>query len=159
MSNRRIVTILLVCSLAINLLLVGGVVGHLMAGPPRGGPGPMPHLGWIIRSLDEGRRESLRDDFREHVRASRPLRREVREAQQQFEATLGDPNMDPAELAEALDRIRDASLAYQEATHSEMARVLGLLEPEERARAAKFLTRRHRDDGPPHGDRREPPPP
>lgn len=157
MSNgrRRLVNIVLVCSLAINLLLVGGLIGHWLrgGGPPR----PIPdHLGWIIRHLDDDTRRALRPKLQSHIREAWPLRREMRDAQREFQRALTAEEFDETRLEAALTRLRSASLAWQEAMHEEMIIILKNLAPEDRQRVVSFLerhdARRRRDrpgDGPP----------
>ena len=169
MSNgrRRLLIISLVCSLAINLLLVGGIIGRLAFGPP---PPPMPmHLGWLVRSLDKDTREKLRPELLEHARKVRPLRHEMRNAQEQFEAAMASPTLDEKRLDASLTQLRDASDAYQQSMHEEMVSILKRMNPEERKRVVEFL--QHRGDRMHHGagrrgkyggeddDRRPPPPP
>lgn len=142
MSNgrSRLVTITLVCSLAINLLLVGAIIGRVISGPP---PRPLPdHLGWIFRSLDEDKRRELRSEFEKHARAALPMRREIRNAQRAFEAAVASPDFSEDEVRAALAKLRDTSGTYQERAHEEMVRVLGRLTAEERQRVVEFLQRR-----------------
>lgn len=165
MSNgkRRLMIITLVCSLAINLLLVGGIIGRLAFGPP---PPPMPtHLGWLVRSLDKQTREQLRPELMAHARKVRPLRREMRSAQKEFESAMLSPTLDEKRLDASLTELRNASEAYQQSMHEEMVSILKKMNPEERKRVVQFLQRRgggmHRGPGSQESDseRRPPPPP
>jgi len=144
MSGRqRLLIILLVCSLAINLLLVGGIVGRMMAGPP---PRPLPdHLGGIVRLLDEERRAELREGLVQHWRNARPIRQEMRAAQRDVAAAIGAREFDPDSARRALDNLRAASLEYQQASHAKLVNVLSRLTPEERERVVQFLNRQERD--------------
>lgn len=155
----RLVNIILVFSLALNLLLVGGLIGHwLRGGPPR----PIPdHLGWIIRHLDDDTRRALRPKLESHIREARPLRREMRDAQREFQQALTTEQFDESRLEAALARLRAASGAWQEAMHDEMIIILKNLPPEERRRVVSFLERhdaRRRRSGPPDAPPPEGPP-
>lgn len=152
MSNgrSRLLNITLVCSLAINLLLVGGIIGRIAFGPPHHRPMPN-HLGWMVRTLDKDTRKALRPDLEAHARQVAPLRREMRAARQDFENLLTQPQLDRQRLENALSRLRKASDAYQQSMHEEMVVILEKMTPEERHRFVRFLNRRP-------DMRREPPP-
>jgi uncharacterized membrane protein len=155
MSNgrSRLINIILVCSLATNLLLVGGIVGHLANRPP---PRPLPdHLGWMFRNLDDARRHELRDEFEAHARKMRPLRREMRGAQRDFERAVLTDEFDPDSVREALARLRESSADFQAAMHGQMVNVLARLDENERKQLLQFLGRRDRGPGrggPPPGE-------
>lgn len=145
--RSRLTNIILVCSLAVNLLLVGGIIGHIISGPP---PRPMPdHLGWMFRSLDETRRQELRAEFESHAQRMRPLRREMREAQRDFERAVRASEFDPDEVSAALERLRSTSGEFQEGMHSQIVHVLTQLDEEERRQLVRFLGRRDRHRPPP----------
>lgn len=144
MSNgrSRLFNIVLVCSLAINLLLVGGLIGRVVFGPP---PPPMPnHLGWILRSLDSDTRQALRPQLEAHAHTVAPLRRQVRAAQREFENVLTEPQLDDNRLNAALDRLHTASSAYQASMNEEMTIILKKMTLDERKRFVHFL--HHRPD-------------
>ncbi|XOV87114.1 MAG: periplasmic heavy metal sensor [Pseudomonadota bacterium] len=145
MSNsRRLINIVLICSLAINLLLVGGLIGRLMAGPPAR---PLPdHLGWILRQLDEPAREKLRPDLKAHAARIVPLRREMRSAQRDFEAAVSGETVDADAAAEALARLRTSAMAYQESTHQKMVQILATLDSKQRNRVMRYLRDREREE-------------
>ena len=169
MSNgrRRLLIIVLVCSLAINLLLVGGIIGRLAFRPP--GPPIMDHLGWVVRNLDPATRQSLRPGLIAHAKKVRPLRREIRAAQRQFLNVLLQRKLDTQKLDAALGELRTASDAYQQSMHDEMVVILKKMSYEERKRFVNFLRhrpdmhRRHRDrtnaGTPPRPANGMPPPP
>ena len=148
MSNgkSRLFNVILVCSLAINLLFVGGLVGRILMHPgPM--PGPMPdHFGWMIRQLDNNKREELGPEFEARARRVVPLRREIREAQREFEAALLEPEMDVARIDAALNHLRSSSEAFQQEMHEQMLAIIKRLNPEERARVVKFLRHRGGDE-------------
>lgn len=151
MSNgkNRLFNIILVCSLAINLLLVGGIIGRLAFRPHR--PPMFDHLGWVVRDLDPTTRKALRPQLRAHARKVLPLRSEIRAAQKQFENVLLQPKLNARQLDAALGKLRQASDAYQQSMHEEMVVILKRMNLRERQRFVYFL--RHRPDmrhGPRH---------
>ena len=155
-TRSRITMTVLVLSLALNLVLVGGMIGRFMMGPPHRS---MPeHLGWMLRGLDADRRAELRPDIVAHARKVLPLRREMRDAQEAFEAVLLDPEMSEKQLEAALDRVRNAFEAYQAASHEEMVTVLKQLDADERKQVVSYLHRHRpgRDERREHGERRGP---
>ena len=140
-NNHKLLLIALISSLAINLLFIGAIVGRVLNGPPAG---PFPnHLGWIVRDLDPAVRQTLAPELQAHAQKVRPVRQEMRLAQRAFhQALLADP-LDDVALATALNDLEQTSSTYQALMHSEMLNIFRKLNPDERARAAKFL--RHQD--------------
>ncbi|HJP52739.1 MAG TPA: hypothetical protein QF611_17035, partial [Pseudomonadales bacterium] len=69
-GRRRTLVIVLICSIAINLLLIGGLVGHFATTPP-GRPFPS-HLGWIVRELDDDTRQKLWPLLKQNAEEARP---------------------------------------------------------------------------------------
>jgi uncharacterized membrane protein len=132
------ISISLVLSVALNLLFIGVVAGRFMYGTPR----PMsPHLGWVLRDLDEEARDKLRPIIEDQARTIRPLRHEMREAQKEFRNLLVEDSFDENALQESLSHLRRASEEYQSGMHHQMLMVLKDLEPEQRRRVARFLMR------------------
>ena len=144
MSNgrSRLFNIILVCSLAINLLLVGGIIGRIVFGPPR--PPMLNHLGWVVRTLDKNTRDELRPELEAHARKMMPLRRQMRSAQKEFESVLTQPTLDENRLDAALAQLRSASDTYQQSMHEEMVVILKKMTYEERKRFVYLL--HHRPD-------------
>ena len=154
-TRQRVLIVALIVSMTVNLLLVGGIVGKLVwGGPP---PRPVPeHVGWIVRRLDDDRRQELRDDVIAHIRSSRSMRQSMRDAQKHFEATITAEDFDPERVRDALAALREAHTAWQTASHEQMVTVLSRLSPEERKRVATYLERRdRRSDRPGDGGRHD----
>jgi uncharacterized membrane protein len=151
MSNgrSRLINIILVCSLAINLLLVGGFIGRMMMERPSR---PVPNnLSWMFRVLDDETRQALRPEFERHVAEMRSMRQSMRHAQKNFEAQLVSKELDSDALRKSLDALRSTSEAYQKASHEQMIALLGKLDQEDRVRMMAYLQRRGRpgaDDRP-----------
>ena len=139
-KRSRIVTIVLVCSLALNLIFVGGLIGRAIFGGP---PGHLPNnMGWMIRHLDDEQRKQLKPTLREHAKSLRPLRHEMRAARQRLNATIQEDPLDDAALDLALEELRSASSKFQIATHGNMSSLLKKMSPAARREALKFLNRR-----------------
>ena len=151
MSSRqgRTLIIALVCSIAVNLLVIGGIVGHFAAGP---GGRPFPsHLGWIVSDLDEETRRSLRPILRGYAENARPLRQEMAQVQKEFEAALTKEPLNEEQITLALHRLQQVSLANQSNLHQQMIGIMKELKPEDRIKALHFMHRRE-----PRMHRREP---
>ncbi len=149
--SKKVLTVLLILSVTANLLIIGMIAGRLLAGPP---PRPFPnHLGWLIRDADSNLREQLRPLIRDHAQTSRPLRRELAEVQRELMNIAQEDPFDADQLADQLAQLREVSLRYQEASHSQMVEILKVLPPEQRAEAFKRLNQRqerqHRRNGAP----------
>ncbi len=153
MSSRqgRTLIIALICSVAVNLLVVGGIVGHFVSGP---GSRPFPsHLGWMVSDLDEDTRKNLRPILREYAEHARPLRREMARAQKEFEAALTKEPLDDEEVQRALEKLQQVSSANQSNLHLQMISIMRGLKPEERVRALRYMHRREPRHSRPQRDR------
>ncbi|MDG1907866.1 MAG: periplasmic heavy metal sensor, partial [Pseudomonadales bacterium] len=75
-KKNRVVIILLICSLALNLLFIGGLIGRSIFGGP---PGHLPnHMGWMLRNLSDEKRKELRPQLKERSGSLRTVRQEMR---------------------------------------------------------------------------------
>lgn len=139
---RKLLLMVLISSLAINLLFIGAIVGRALMGPSTG---PLPrHLDWIVRDLDLEARRALEPELLAHAKNLRPVRRALRRAQHALrQAMIAEP-LDPLALTAALKNLEQATATYQALVHEEMARILIKLEPEQRARAVNYLAQRDR---------------
>ncbi|MCB1647499.1 MAG: periplasmic heavy metal sensor [Pseudomonadales bacterium] len=147
----------LVISVTLNLLFVGAVIGRMMSHPPE--HRLPPHLGWMMRGIDETRQAGLKDQLQSYGEAIRPLRNNMRDAVDDFRRIISDPDSQEADMAAALSRMRSANNDYQTRMHDMMLEILVQLAPDQRERVARFLVREHRrpDRERQHDDR--PPPP
>ncbi|MBL8548358.1 MAG: periplasmic heavy metal sensor [Hyphomonadaceae bacterium] len=157
MSEGRLKT-LLIASLAVNLLLIGGGVGAYVAGvrldrpgperDHRDGRGPRPDVGpgggGFMRALDEASREAIRRELRGAWGQTQELRAAARAARQDVERVATAATYDAEAVRAALARQRAADAALQAAWHDAMARALVDLKPEERQEAVKALVRERR---------------
>jgi uncharacterized membrane protein len=143
--SGRWTKILLVISLTVNLLFIGVVLGRISSGAPLARPFP-PHLGWVLRSVDQDTRQSLEPQLREHARHSRPMRKKLRESQQAVNELLLQDPLDHAALASRLDELRKYSSEAQKEMHTSLIAVMAELDPEQRSHVMNFLNRNWRDE-------------
>lgn len=150
-KRRRWMIPLLVASLAVNLIVVGIVIGALLSpdGPRRGGDGQRSVRGVVgepfFRALPEdARREMVRD-----LMANRDRARENRAAlRQRFEAFLAALRSDPfdaAEVGRLLGEQRGAAVRRQELGEELLLKRLEAMSAEERAAYADALEDRLRN--------------
>lgn len=143
MSARRWLIIGLTASVALNLLLVGFLIGRVsgMPRPVAFQANTQASIGWMMRNLPEERREVLRDDAREHFRGVRPELRALREAQKRLFAILSADELDQEALNNVLAELRTRSDAIQAANLALLEHLAGKVTPEERRMLAEGLTR------------------
>ena len=144
MSSRqsRTLIIILVCSITINLLLIGGIGTHFaFVSGSFGRPFPS-HLGWIASTLDEDTQEKLRPILLGYAEKARPARREMAQAQQLFESALRKDPLNEAEITLALNQLQRISLVNQTNMHQQMIAIMRVLKPEERKKALRFMHHR-----------------
>lgn len=156
----RWVWILLVVSLAGNLLLVGLIAGaawlrHQSGGPIAAAAGPF----GFIRALPRERREALRQESREQIAGLRPLWQTVREARREAERALAAEPFDAGTFLAAQRRVVDAEHAARLAGSKLLADAAAKLTPDERRRMARWFERgrnrgRDGEGGPADGPRR-----
>jgi uncharacterized membrane protein len=164
-SNRDLV---LAVSVAVNLLLLGFLVG---AGARLAGPGaPSSDAASfdaafgprrVLESLSPAERRDVRRTIvGEGLRAT-PLLRELRAAREDFEATARAEPFDVEATRAALERLREVERQLQDRSGELMLTILGELPPEERAQALREMRdrgRRFRGPGARDGARGGPPP-
>jgi uncharacterized membrane protein len=131
----------LLVSIGLNLLVAGMLAGRALWGGPALAPMPL-SLGWVIRDLDDETRTALRPRLIDHARQARPLRRDVHEAQREFNRLLQSEEVEQAELQNALNNLRQSADRYEKAMHDMMAEIIVGLEPDQRRRIARFLQRK-----------------
>jgi uncharacterized membrane protein len=136
MTRRRIFNIVLVCSLALNLLIVGAVIGRIAFGHP-----PGPPLAWALQDLDEKTRNKFQTNFKHQAKVVAPLRKEIRAARRDFKTLLEEEDLDEKASHAALARLRQASSQYTYALHGQMISMLKELEPQQRIRVSRYLMR------------------
>lgn len=147
--KARWLLIALVASLALNLALVGYMVGKA-AGPPFLRPPPTSFdptvgLGRLLRFLPaERRREVLAGTARQDIRESLvTARRTARTLHQQ----LGQEPFDEQALATTLQRFRNDFAESQARSHAAFVAATAALTPAERQRFTKSLRKEARRGG------------
>ena len=144
-KKNRVVIILLICSLALNLLFIGGLIGRSIFGGP---PGHLPnHMGWMLRNLSDEKRKELRPQLKERSGSLRTVRQEMRDARQRLSSAIMEEPLDEKALNLALKDLRSASNKFQIVTHENMSTILKEMKLEDREKALKFLSRREKHRG------------
>ena len=144
-KKNRVVIILLICSLALNLLFIGGLIGRSVFGGP---PGHLPnHMGWMLRNLSDEKRKQLRPQLKERSGSLRTVRQEMRDARQRLSSAIMEEPLDEKALNLALKDLRSASNKFQVVTHENMSKILKEMKLEDREKALKFLSRREKHRG------------
>lgn len=141
MNKRNLLVILLVASLGVNLLLIGGI-GWRMADRRESAQSLVPpNTGWILRDLSEARRAELEPAAREGFESARPARIEMFRAQRRVNELIGDEAFDRDALEDALAQLRERSMDYQTLSHEQAVNILERLTPVERRAATEFVRR------------------
>ena len=110
MKSKTTVVILIV-SLAVNLLFIGGTIGFFLQEKP--GPKFPTHLGKVLENLDSEKKGVMRQRLKEFREQSRPLHRDMRREQRALaKVILSDP-FDQAAAREAFSRTQDSQIALQ----------------------------------------------
>ena len=144
-KKNRVVIILLICSLALNLLFIGGLIGRSVFGGP---PGHLPnHMGWMLRNLSDEKRKELRPQLKERSGSLRTVRQEMRDARQRLSSAIMEEPLDEKALNLALKDLRSSSNKFQVVTHENMSTILKEMKLEDREKALKFLSRREKHRG------------
>ena len=145
MVKQRWINIVLVVSLALNLLVAGATLGRWLK-DSREHRGP---LAWAMKTLDSNTRERLGPILEENRAATRELRRRIRTASEDVRHAIRAEPFDQARLARALENLRAVSGEYQQVVHNVALETLGTLPAEERERIGALLLR----PAPPRGAR------
>jgi DNA-binding transcriptional ArsR family regulator len=92
------------------------------------------------------------------------MRREMAQAQKEFENALTNDPMDEEEVKTAIGNLQRLSMAHQTNLHRQMTRIMKELNHEQRVQALRFLhhkergRRRQQRDRPPHSPKPKPKP-
>jgi uncharacterized membrane protein len=158
----RSLRIALMVSLALNVLIIGGVASALIVSHHhhwRGGHG---HKGSLLLSFAETLPSDQGDAIRQKVQSERtvldPLRKAEREARDAARGILMTEPFDAQKFKAALDRIADADAKVMSARMTIFADTVATFTPEERRQLHNWFEERHKRGGH-HGDDDQPPPP
>ena len=136
MSNRTWLVVVLISSVALNLLFLGVVIGRNL------GAGPKHHFEWIMQEVDEETRKKLHSSMHAHREATRPTIQALRKAQRQLHETIAaDPYIEE-DARRALEQVRRYSAVLQDTMHRQMLGTLSNLEQEERMKVFRALSSR-----------------
>ncbi|MEM7211440.1 MAG: periplasmic heavy metal sensor [Pseudomonadota bacterium] len=137
-GGRRLTRILLILSLAVNVVVIGMFAGHMIQGDPSGGSSEN-QIRWIIKLVPEARR----DDTREHFRT---IRDDVRATYMQrgnhltaIAAAIKAEPFSAEALELAMQTRRDGGSARQELVQQHLVSLLESFSDAERAEFAANL--------------------
>lgn len=143
-NRRRTLNIVLVISLALNLLVFGGIAARMLWSPtPSGRPIP-PNLFWVLERLDDEAQARLRPTMQAFSDEMRPIRFTLYRAQQEVNALLIADPLNSEAIATAFKKLRDAGLEYQDIAHRQTLAIFGELDPAQRVSAMRFIQERSR---------------
>lgn len=154
--------ILLVVSLALNLLVLGLVAA---AGIKHGwGPPPGIQQATLLRfarTLPPERKKLIWDEIRPQLRATRPFWRELRKARADVRSALTAEPFDAARYRQAHDRLLDVEVKLRQALHPLFDKVATQLTDSERREFARWQSEaeppwRRRERNPPDREDDEP---
>lgn len=143
MTNRAL-TGLLIASMAVNLLLAGLIVGHVV----RGDGGRELPLAWAFKDVSPEIREKVRPIIRPQVADILSERRTLRRQERELRRLLQSETLTREELETALSDMRVATNQFHEKLHKIGVDVLMSLDAGERAAAVPYFFR------PPHQGRK-----
>ncbi len=144
--SHRALTGLLITSIAVNLLLAGLIIGHMV----RSDGGRELPLAWAFKDVSPEIREKVRPIIRPQVSDILSERRALRRQERELHRLLKSETLTREELVVALANMRIATNQFHEKLHGISADVLMSLDASERAAAAPYLFR------PPHQGRKRP---
>lgn len=137
--KSKFTTVILVLSLAINLIILGAAVGFWLREPA--GPKFPSHLGNVLQDVDPKQRQQMRQRFKEFREESRPLHRTVRREQRALAKIILAEPFDKEAALEAFATTRDARAAVQTHMFEQMVEVMGDLDRRQRAEMMRRVFR------------------
>lgn len=143
--SHKALTGLLIASMAVNLLLAGLIIGHMV----RSDGGRELPLAWAFKEVSPEIREKVRPIIRPQVGEILAERRAVRHQERELRRLLKSETLTREELEAALSDMRVATNQFNEKLHRIGVDVLMSLDTAERAAAAPYLFR------PPHQQRKD----
>ena len=146
-APKQPLPIWLIVSLALNLLLVGGIAGWTLA--PRAAPlvettqwsKPNSAADHSDRAERRETRRAARDRLRETWRATRETRRELQTAREALKTAIITEPYDEARVATAFQTMRDAEARLERTTQDYLLTTLGKMRQEEREALAESMLR------------------
>lgn len=129
MNRRNALLLALLCSMAVNLLVAGVLIGRIGVKPPQDAP-PM---AWAARELDPEVQQLLRRRMREALPSVRPVRQEMRSASLELRRLMAADEFDPKAAKAALARMRGITDRYQQLVHENLVELAAELPKDQRA--------------------------
>ena len=152
MMKSKWLIVVLVVSIGINLALAGFLVGRHSGDAVRGDPTSM-FPRWF-RTLPESRRDELRGDMINHIKAMRPKVRLMREHHNALVQAIAAEPFELNALQEVLTSMRQQNMQVQQTSHEGFAEFVAQLNRAERQQLAADMRRPRRG----FADRHRPPP-
>ena len=157
----RTLKIVLAASVALNLfalatgatLLIGRATVEQRIEAQHRSPRSHPFM-TVVEGLDPEVRDRVRGALRASARAARPDFEETRLKRREAIELARSPDFDPVRVSALLEESRVAELRGRARIEADAVRVLGTLEPDDRAALSEILTRRGRFVVRDRGDRR-----
>jgi len=152
----------LMVSLALNVLIIGAVVGAFLVGRHHGDHGRW-HKGGALAGFAQTLPPERGDAIRQRLESNRatlaPLRKEEREARSAARSVLMSEPFDVEKFKAALERAVDADVKEKRARMAMFAETAATLTPEERRQLHKWFEERRKRFRRPSKDEDTPPPP
>ena len=148
MKTSRTLVIVLVVSVALNLMAVGLFLGNTFSGKA-GGPRPEMHrvdpvfgMRRLLGDLPEERAEVLAPLYRQYFAAMRPRFREIRGTQEALRAAMLTEPLNEAGLRQALSSFEQQLTSSQRATQDAFVALAAELTLSERQQLVEHMGRR-----------------
>lgn len=145
MTGRRWVYLVLVVSLVINGLLIGGWLGHSWRGEERSAVHALSRH--ILRHEPEELSEPVQAMMREKRGEMRAAFRELKRARRHLAGVIEQDPVDRSELEAAFSRLRLADVKLKTLSHEILVAVLAELPKEQRAELLRRSAKGHHRDG------------
>mgnify|MGYP000537692196 FL=1 len=146
-KNKYIISGLLI-SLALNLLFIGAISYRYINPQNERTARPLPpNIGWVVRDLDQQRRDELGPVMQQSAQVIAPVRREMLVALRRVNELISAQAFDMNALSDAFAELREANIRYQTLSHEQTTTILGELSEQERQVALDFVKRRGPRDG------------
>lgn len=136
---------LVVTSLALNLLVIGSMIGMFLSGGHHGKGGP--GMRGIVRSLPADQRTEVRQILRKHRETVRPLRRALRDERRDLVAYARSDDFELAEFERRIAALGEKRASIHKKLEPMVVELGRILEPEMRARMLARLLRGDRRRG------------
>ncbi|NKB33770.1 MAG: periplasmic heavy metal sensor [Pseudomonadales bacterium] len=142
MNRSKLILVVLITSIAINLIFIGGISYRASAvREPSLRPFP-PSVGWAVRDLSEERQAELEPLLEASNEEIRPMRQQMFQATRRVNELMRADEFNAEELRTAFEQLRSASNSYQALSHEQSIALLSELTEEERRTAQEFMQRR-----------------